>query len=180
MTATTVRKLNPYRSWKEWGQVKIGGMLVPGIIFDIDGADKPQVWLVQMGIAVSNAVSVWRGQKLAETIVIKTHLATEASVDAYYDLQTKLLPKAGKKPPTWPIVNAIINFAKISRVSTRNVLPPKPAPGNSWMGEIHLIEYNALKPAPIGPADPPKAKTENDLLAEELARTIAEAKRVSQ
>lgn len=180
MTTTVVRRLNPYRSASEWGTIKIGGKAVPGVVIDVDGHSKPQVWAVQMGIAVSNAVSVWRGMKLAETITIKTNLFDEASIDAYYEMQELLLPKLGKKPPSLPIVNAAINFAKIARVSCRDVLAPKAISGGSWQGEIQLIEYNALKPAPIGPADPPKAKTENDLLADELARAIAEAKRVSQ
>ncbi len=177
---STVAKLNPYRSAKEWGEIKIGPMLVPGVVLSLNGISKPQVWAVQMGIAVSNAVSVWRGQKLAEEMKIITNLHDEASFDAYYDLQAVLLPKPGKKPPSLPIVNAAINFARITRCSVRDILPPVPAEGLSWLGEIHLIEFNPAKPAPIGPADPPKSKTENDILADEFDKAIQQAKRVSQ
>lgn len=180
MASTPIQKLNPYRSFKEWGLVQIGPMVLPGVLLSIDGAEKPEKWLVQMGIAVSNAVTVWRGTQLAEAITLRMNLPDEASFDSYYDVQTLLRPKLGARPPSLAIVNAIINFVGITRISNVSVKPPKLAQGLSWVGEIVLIEYRPPKIAAVGPADPPKAKSENDLLADQVVGLVAEAKRVSQ
>ncbi len=172
----TASDLNPYNSAKEWGRVSIGGFQIPGVILDIDGADKPEKWLVQMGIQVSNAFSVWRGTQLAETIVITTNLPNAKAIAAYWDLKAKLRPSLGKRPPTFQITNAIFQFAGITRVSCRTVEPPKKSGGLSWIGKINLIEYNPQKLAPIGPADPPRAKTANDLKADEVVRLVGAVK----
>jgi hypothetical protein len=174
--ATTTTRLNPYRSPREWFEFRIGGVLVPGVVSDVDGWDKPEKWLVQMGIQVSNAFTIWRGTQIAEEITITTELPNEKSVDDYWALRDKLRPKIGSKPPVFPITNAAFSFAGITRVSIKRILPPKRVPGLSWQGKIILIEFNPQKFAKIGPADPPKEKSENDRLADEFARTVQEAK----
>jgi len=178
MAAGQKVRLNPYVSFREWGTVTLGGVLVPGIVVSIDGHEKPEEWIIQKGIEVSHAVTVWRGTKLAESIKIVTNLYNRAEFDKYYDVAVALRPKLGKKPPSLGIVNAAINFSGITRISCRTVGPPKPAPGLSWTAEIDVIEFNPPRLAKVGPADPPKAKTENDVLAEELAGSIAQARKL--
>lgn len=177
MASTSVR-LNPYRSHTEWGRVIVGGVVLPGSVVSIDGARKPHQWAIQMGIQVSNAVTVWRGKKLAEAIKIVCNLYNQVEFDKWYDVQAVLDPPSGKKPPSVSIVNAHINFARITRVSCIYVDPPTPTKGLSWLGELSVIEYNPPKPAKVGPADPPKVKTENDRLADELDAAMAQARKL--
>lgn len=178
MATTQAARLNPYLSWKEWGLVTVGGVLIPGIILSIDGHEKPEEWIIQKGIEVSHAVTVWRGTKLAESIKIVTNLFNRAEFDKYYDFANVVRPKIGKKPPSLSIVNAAINFSGITRVSIRLPGPPKPAPGLSWTAQIDLCEFNPPRLAKVGPADPPKAKTENDILADQLAEAVAQARKL--
>jgi hypothetical protein len=168
---------NPYRAPKDFGFITIGGFTVPGVVQSINGADKPEVFLVQMGIQVSHGILLWRGTKLAEEIIITTNLPNAAAYDAYVDLRNKLRPKIGKKPPSFSIANAIINFAKIQRVTCRDMKAPVPTEGLSWLGEINLAEYSPPRPANIGPADPPKAETENDRLAARVETLVTESKK---
>lgn len=177
--ATPNSKLNPYRDPKPWQKVRIGRIVLPGVLTDVTGVSKPEKWVIQMGISASNAVTNWRGTMLAENISLTCQLPDEASFDAYWDIRNLLRPKLGSRPPALVIVNAIFNFAGVTRVSVRDVIPPKPAPGNSWSGEIQLLEFNPQKQAPVGPPDPPKVKSENDLLADEFIHQGVIAKQVS-
>lgn len=169
---------NPYDSWKEWGLVTVGGFLLPGVILSIDGHEKPEEWIIQKGIEVSHATVIWRGTKLAESIKIVTNLHNRAEFNKYWEFAAVVRPKIGKKPPSLSIVNAAINFSGIMRVTIRLPGPPKPSAGLSWTAEIDLCEFNPPRLAKVGPADPPKAKTENDILAEELAGAVAHARKL--
>lgn len=177
MAAARAVRLNPYRSHVEWGRVIVGGVVLPGSVVSIDGARKPHQWAIQMGIQVSNAVTVWRGKKLAEAMKIVCNLYNEEAFDAWYDVQARLDPTTGK-PPSVSIVNAHINFVRITRVSCIYVDPPTPTKGLSWLGELSIIEFNPPRPAKIGPAEPDKPKTENARLADELAEAMAQARKL--
>jgi hypothetical protein len=179
MAGVLPTRLNAYDAPKEWGTITIGGVRLPGIILSIDGHEKPEEWIIQKGIEVSHAVVVWRGTKLAESIKIVTNLHNRAEFNKYlYEFVPRVRPKVGKKPPALPIVNAAINFSGITRVTCRLPGPPKPTVGLSWTAEIDLVEYNPPRLAKVGPADPPKVKSENDLLAEELAKVVAQARKL--
>lgn len=178
MATQTVSRLNPYRDPGPWGTVTIGGVKIPGVILSISGHVKIEEWAVQKGISVSNAVTVWRGTQLAEGIKIVTNLHDEESFDAWTDVRDVLAPKLGSKPPSLQVVNAAINWAGISRVSRKYVMPADPAPGLSWTGELLVIEFRQPKQVKVGPADPPKAKTENDILADQLADVVNAAKKL--
>lgn len=169
---------NPYDSWKEWGTITVGGFLIPGVIQSIDGHEKPEEWIIQKGIEVSHAVTIWRGTKLAESIKVVTNLPNRAEFNKYWDFAALVRPKIGKKPPSLSIINAAINFSGITRVSIRLPGPPKAAAGLSWTAEIDFCEFNPPRLAKVGPADPPKAKTENDILAEELGTVVAQARKL--
>jgi hypothetical protein len=174
--------LNPYDDPGPWGTVQfvipnVGTVAMPGVIESIDGCEKPENWIIQMGIGSFNGVTIWRGTKLAESIKIKSRIYSKETFDACYALRDALCPKVGKKPPTAMVVNGQINFARITRVSYRNFIPFAPAAGLSWTWGVDLVEYNPMKPAPVGPADPPKAETENDKLQKEAAALRARAGR---
>jgi hypothetical protein len=178
MAGNPKTRANPYVSPGEWGTITVGGVRIPGVILSIDGHEKPEEWIIQKGIEVSHAVTLWRGTKLAESIKIVTNLHNRAEFDKYHDVAIALRPKIGKKPPSLSIVNAAINFSGITRVSVRLPGPPKPAAGLSWTAEIDLIEFNPPRLAKVGPADPPKTKTENDILADQLAEAVAQARKL--
>lgn len=167
--------LNAYDFPLAWGRMIIGGIYVPGIIEDIDGCEKPQRWVFQMGLTVSNSVSIWRGQKLAESIKIKTRLPDKKSFDDAIAFTQVLLPRPGRKPPALYILNGAVNWVGITRISVANIIPPKPAGGLSWSFGVELCEYNPMKTVPVGQLDPPKAETENDRLQKEGDRLQAQA-----
>lgn len=190
--ARTGSELNPYVSHLEWGYVQIGDYVLPGVVTAIEGASKPEEWSVQKGTSANNATTVWKGTKLAESIKITLDLYDVGSVDAYYSIRDLLRPKLGKLPPSYMIVNAHINFARITRVSVVDVTPPKwLGTSNSWEGTITLIEYNPSKPAKAGPAGAAKAggaggqgtsnntpPTANQQAANEFAGLVEQAKNV--
>lgn len=156
------QRLNPFTNARPWGTITIGGLLIPGVVQSIDGAIRPDIWAVQMGISVSGAVTVWRGTQLAETIKIVTALHNQAAFDAWYDVRDKLRPKIGKKPPALTIENPAINFSGITRVACRHVGPPMwQKQGGYWTGEIALIEFRPPKPIPAGTVEPPKPTAED-------------------
>jgi hypothetical protein len=168
-------RLSPYRFPLAWGRMIIGGIYVPGIIESIDGCEKPQRWVFQMGLTVSNSVSIWRGQKLAESIKIVTRLPDDQSfqdADRFMDI---MLPTPGRKPPSLMCINAAFNWVGINRVSLVNFVAPKPAGGLSWTYGIEVCEFNPMKQVPVGPADPPKGETENDRLQKEFSGLMGRA-----
>ena len=168
---------NPYSNPGAFGRCVIGGVLVPGVIVAIDDATKAEEWLVQRPLAGANAVTIWRGSKIADAIKIRVNLPTAQAYSDYYAIRDVLRPKPGKKPPALLIVNPTINFAGISRISCVSVDPPKPAPGLSWEAVVTLIEYGPPIPIKPGPPDPPHQETELDRAAAETQAAWAEARK---
>jgi hypothetical protein len=160
--------LNPFIDASPWGQVRISGILIPGVIQDVDGADKPEEWQVQKGTKESNASTDWKGTKLAESIKITTKLHNAESFAAYYVIRDTLRPKITERPPVHVVENPSINFNNIVRVSIKNISPPKwQAGGGYWLGSVELIEFNPSKPAntgkPKGKGKDPNADVKNEL-----------------
>lgn len=153
---------NPYRDAFPWGTMIIGGIKFPGIIESIDGCSKPETWIYQRGLASSQAVSIWRGTNLAETITVVSRVWNEATFDACYALRDALKPSGSRRPPVLPVLNGQMNFARIQRVSVKDIIPPLFASGNSWTFKTILTEYNPMKPVPVGPADVKKPDSENE------------------
>lgn len=161
-------QLNPFVDAAPWGQVRISGVPIPGVIQSIDGADKPEEWQVQKGTKESNAATVWKGNKLAESIKVITKLHSSEAFAGYYTVRDALRPKVGEKPPAHTIENPAINFNGITRVSVKNVAAPKfDRAGGCWLGEIELIEFNPPKPAnsgkPKGKGPDPNQDVKNEL-----------------
>ncbi len=165
---------NPYRDSFPWSNILVGGMLIPGIIQSVDGCSKAENWVYQRGLAASNAVSIWRGRSLAETIKIITRVYNEATFDACFALRDILRPN-WRRPPVLPVMNGHMNFAGITRVSLKEIYIDKAYPDISWDLAVILTEFNPLKAVPVGPADPPHAETENDRLAKQLDDLVGKA-----
>jgi hypothetical protein len=166
---------NPYRDQFPWGNFLMGGILMPGVIESIDGVSKPHTWIYQMGLASMNAVSIWRGQRLAEGITIVSRISDEQEFDDCFKFRNALQPKIGRRPPVLPVLNGALDFVGIKRASVKEIFPPMSAPGLSWTFKVVITEYNPMKPVPVGPADPPKAESENDRLQKEFSSLLEKA-----
>lgn len=143
--------LNPYQDPGPFGRATIGGTLVPGVIRSINGSEKPEEIAIQAGTSSSNAVTVWKRTKLAESIVLVIDLATPAAHDAYMALRRVLRPKLGTKPPSLSIVNATINGNGVTKVVCRDAPMPKwITPGGYWQATIDLAEQSPPRPAKSG------------------------------
>lgn len=148
---------NPFIDHAPWGQVTIGGLLLPGIIESIDGCKTPEEWTQQKGTSGNFATSVWKGSKLAEGIKIKMALYNAVTFAGIYDVRAKLRPTRGKKPPSHAVQNPQINFGGITRITVVDVGFPKwEKSGNYWSYEIEVNEYNPSADAKTGQADPTK------------------------
>lgn len=144
---------NPYRDASPFGSASIGGVALAGVIQSIDGFRKPDEWTFQKGAGGNNAATIWKGTKLAESGTIKIALFDQDSYDAHEALRLVLRPKLGTKPPSLPIVNALINGNGVLVV----VCVDAPSPtwvkaGGYWVADLMLAEYNPPKPAAAGQA----------------------------
>jgi hypothetical protein len=148
---TVIVQPNPFVNATPWGVVEIGGLRLPGVVLSINGADTPEEWNVQKPTEKEGATTVWKGTTIAESIDIELALATRKAFDAYYETRDALRPKRGTKPPTLSIINPAINFTGVTRVSCRNVAPPKwVSSGGYWLGKVTVLEYRPPKPANTG------------------------------
>jgi hypothetical protein len=168
---------NPFRDAFPFNNVMIGGVVAPGIVQSIGDPSKPHIWVYQQGLAAWNAVSIWRGQKLAEGFLITMRLCNEEQYDACYPFRDVLQPKLGRSPPVLPILNGMLDFIGVKRVSVKNIIAPKPASGLSWELGIELTEFSPMKKADVGPPDKVPEETEADRLA---ARVVALKKKASE
>lgn len=155
--------VNPYTDFGPWGECTIDGQQVPGIISSINGAERPEEWNVQRPTIASNAITVWRGTKLAENIHIVTDLYNADQYTQYVRIRDLLRPRIGSRPPTRRIENATLAFSNITRIGCRNVAPPKWDKGRGvWVGNIYLIQYSPPRIADIGAAKAPKPDVDPD------------------
>lgn len=166
---------NPFRDAYPWGHLIIGGILLPGVIEAIDDCSKPETWIYQKGLAASQAVSIWRGTNLAESIKITTRLSNEDQFDEAVRVRNILKPARSRRPPVLPVLNGQMDFVGIKRVSIKEIFPPVAAAGLSWSWKIILTEFNPMKPVPVGPADAPKKESENDRLEKEFSGLVKKA-----
>ncbi len=172
--------VNPYVDHGPWGTVAIGGLVVPGVVRSINGAERPEEWSVQRPTIASNAITVWRGTKLAEAIKITTDLPLETDYPKYVAVRDRLRPKIGRRPPTHAIVNAHVNFSDITRVSCRNISAPQWDRGRGvWFGVITVIQYAPPRRVNIGAAKAPKAERDPDAdLKAQIKQLTAVAKKL--
>jgi len=147
---------NPYVLPEAFGKLKLSGWLIPAIIVDIDGCERPHEWAVQRGIGTSGAFTVWRGANLAETIVVTLEAPNKDTFDSLYALRNRIEGTPRRKPPTLAVENALFAWARITRVALKKLGQMKPTTGLSWRLPITFIEYNPQVIVPVGPADPAK------------------------
>lgn len=175
---------NPFRDPGPWGFVYINDVLIEATLIEVDGAQKPEDWQVTKGTGTDGATAAWKGTKLAEKIKLKFRATDEASFDAMSDLLAMVRPKLGEKPPTVTIVNAIVNWGGISKVTLHEPAFPKWEDSKqAWEFEWEFIEYAPSKPTKTGPSDPSKpgggaAPTAQSAAEKELQDLLKEAKKL--
>jgi len=166
-------EINPYRDAYLWNRCLMSWgstlLMLPGLIFNIQGNDRIEYWWVQKAPNTAFAVTVWRGTQLCESIKISFHLAGEAQFDAWSQARVVLQPKP--TDTVWNIACPSVNWGGVTQVGVKCVGTPKPVAGLSWDATIELIEYRKPVPIEAGPPDPPKQKSE---LAQENDRLAAE------
>jgi len=176
---------NPLNQPQDWSRLiftgKSGTVTVPGIVVSIDGHDVTDLWVVQKPQDSSWAVTVWRGRLLNESIKVEILLTSPSDYDSYVVVRDLLQPKPftaanAANQPTWDVINGALAFAKITRVGIRSIGTPRAQPDLSWRAVIDLIQYRPIQVSKVGPPDPPKKKTENDLKADQLQNLIGIAK----
>ena len=168
-------QLNPFLNPGPWGRIVTGGFTWPGVVLDIDdGEGRIQEWAFQRGTSGNGAVSIWRGQKLVESIKVTVGATTATAFNSLYELRDLLLPKPGKKPPSLPIENGGLNFIGITKAAIGKMKAPKwVKEGNYWTLDIGLVEFNPSKPAPAGPADPVNPPTPTEKAIQEYTNQLA-------
>lgn len=172
---------NPYIDDSPFGRVTIGGVDVPGSIQKVNGAIAKQEWAFQKGTSGNFAVSIWRGALLAEEIEITSRITNGAQYAAAIAFIKVLMPKRGKKVPSFSLVNPDANAVGINRCAVRECSAPvEEAPGKKvYLFTVKICEYNPSKKAPAGQADPAKPPDEPkpaDAQEEELQQLLNKAR----
>jgi hypothetical protein len=176
---------NPFTLPRTWSTLtffgKAGTVRLPGLVKEIDGHDATELWVVQKGQNFSWATTIWRGRLLREGIKIKVQIPDQATFDAYQIAAGRLQPKppaAGGtfKQVSWYIVNGALNFAGITRVGIRSIGTPRIQANLGQIAVVDLIEFRPPVLSPVGPPDPPKQLTENDLKAQKVAELTKKIK----
>jgi hypothetical protein len=135
--------------------VKLGGIVLPGLVQSIKGANRKFIWEKQKGTASSGATIIYKGTDIAESIEIVTFAPTLAMQEASVKWNAYVTPaKIGGQPATFQIENVLIEFNKITRVSIAEVKQPDETKDQNVVFVWLLTEYSPPAPAKTGPADP--------------------------
>lgn len=145
--------LNPFDNQKAYGTMKLGPNLVPGIIQDIDGADREFEWDVQKPVQTGGADNAYKGPKVADGIKVKCALATASDFVDLKKFRAAVRPPKGQKPSAWDVTNAILNNQEIARVTIRKIGQEKwEGEGGKglWTFELILLEHDPAKKTATG------------------------------
>jgi hypothetical protein len=175
----TIPATNPFDFPDEWGEMLLEGWAVPGLLIKIDGCKRPYEWAVQKGTGTGGATTVFRGEKVAESIKTTHSAPTKEHFNGLYELRAKIVPTKGKKPPTFNVSNPIFQFVGIDRIALKELGSPTPTGGAGWELEVEWIEYRPSAKAATGKADPakppedPKPKDQIDRDIDEVSKEVA-------
>ncbi len=147
---------NPYDHPRVWGSIRLGGRLLPGIIISINGAIRPYDWQIQAAQGSSGATSVYKGEKLAESIEVVIGAPRASHFNAIESLRKYIAAPKGGKPPSFVVSNPVINFNGIGKVSIKEIGQPEYVGKGSWTLKLTFLEYRPSSPVKTGPADPAK------------------------
>lgn len=137
--------------------VILSGSQIPGNVVAIKGADRGFKWTVQEGTSSSGATNVFKGAKIAETILVTVEVVDDAGYQEVVAYRAYIAPlKIGGKPPTFAIDNCLINFNEIKKVSIALIAQPDMTPGLKTIFVFTFTEVNESVAAKTGPADAAK------------------------
>lgn len=174
--------VDPFANPSAYGTGKIGGVPIPGVIADITGFEKVDEWTFQKGTSGNNAVTVWKGTKLAEEGTITVALKGTAAWNAYEAFRNVLRPKLGTKPPSLNVENAKINGNGVLVIVCKNAPVAKwIKQGGYWSATMSFGEFNPPAPAKAGQAGAakPTAATPPETAGEkQLSALLEEASKL--
>jgi hypothetical protein len=133
--------------------VKLGGLLMPGMVQSIEGANRKFLWKKQKGTASSGATIVFEGADIAETIKVVVFAPTLKMQEDCKAWRRYIAPvKIGGKPPTFAIENVLIEFNEITRVTIAEIAQPTESKDQNVTFIWTFTEYLPPAPAKTGPA----------------------------
>jgi hypothetical protein len=147
--------LNVYLFPDAFGFITTGGIVWPGVVWEIKGASRKQDWAFQKSTSGNGYIATWKGQKAAESIKITIKVFDWISFAGLYGLKRALLPIPGQKPPSLDIQNGWINFNEITQIALVEFGQPEwDRADNSGSVVVELCEYDPTTAAMTGPATP--------------------------
>lgn len=142
--------LNPFDNQAAFGTMKLGPNAVPGIILEIDGADREYEWDVQKPVATGGASNNYKGQKVADSIKVKCALVTASHFVALERFRTAVKPAKGKKPSAFDVVNAILTNNGIKSVTIKKIGQERYEGNGLWTFTLELLEHDPAKATATG------------------------------
>lgn len=148
---------SPYLFPENWGTIKMAGYgKLPGVLVGIKGLSREHEWVVQKGIAMSGASTIWRGRKIIENIAIMLEAPEHNDFVGLDKMVRALVPRSKTtKPSTFGFEHPMFSLCDVQRASLRSY-GIEPSAAGSWLFTLGLIEYSPLVLAKVGPADPAK------------------------
>ena len=144
--------LNPFDDQPAYGKMALGQFMMPGIIVEIEGADRSYQWDKQKAVGKGGASSVYKGEELAESIKVKCALVNAAHFAELAALRQGIIPPKGQKPSAYDVVNALLNDNGIKSVALKKLGQPKYEANGLWSVTFEFTEYSPPKPTKTGPA----------------------------
>lgn len=151
---------NPQDQPDYFTDIVIGGRKVPGLIQDIRGLENKENIVVQMGVGVGGASTIWRGRPPIEGIEIEIILPTDtpeakrASYAAFDDFIKFLKPNPSTKPPSYTVTNASFGNVFVKQVWYKGHTAPVYRVNDPCKAIIKVDEFRKAKPIAIGPPEP--------------------------
>lgn len=147
----------PFETGHDWGKLRVGGLLVPGIVTKIEGPALIWEWAVQSGLGIGGKSTVYKSPGLVEEIKVTSALYGQPAFAAWVDtLIPTLSPKPGLKPRAFGADHPALRHAKIPKVVVRKIVIPVSMGKQAWMGELILMAYQPTIPIKVGKPDPAK------------------------
>lgn len=148
--------LSPYEDLSAWNVVKVGGTPLPGVLISINGIKRVYEWVIQKGLGLAGAATIFRGSLLTDDITIVCKLTDKDEFKACHSFDGAITPKKGQKPTAFDIQNAAFQWVQINKVAFKERPAPAYSGAGGWQVEYKLIEYAKAIKIAVGPADPAK------------------------
>jgi hypothetical protein len=151
---------NPLDSPQDY--IRLAGLKSPGLA-EIDGADAPRAWDVRVGMGLSGAWVVFKGNRLSKFKVrFKLYTSEDWTLwNAWRALVQK--PPSGVRPKALAIQHPQLDALDIKAVVVENCDAGRQTDNGEWTFTVDFLEWraptpalakpDASKPQPIDPID---------------------------